>query len=114
MIAYDVTLFMCQSRSAIFPGILIFVLFRPRDMQEYIFMLSIALEWTVNSICDYQISNWWREMFKYNRVISLLNRQRQIYSRKYLGQPYCLQRRAFGVGISHSFRPVNCRFDRSQ
>jgi hypothetical protein len=41
--SYDVTLFMCQSRSTIFPGILIFVTFRPRDMQEYIFMFSIAL-----------------------------------------------------------------------
>jgi hypothetical protein len=30
--------------------ILIFVIFRPRDMQEYIFMFSIALEWIVNSI----------------------------------------------------------------
>jgi hypothetical protein len=26
-------------------------------MQEYIFILSIALEWTVNSICDHKISN---------------------------------------------------------
>jgi hypothetical protein len=41
---------MCQSRSTIFPGILIFVIFKPMDMQEYIFMFSIALEWTVNSI----------------------------------------------------------------
>jgi hypothetical protein len=48
---------MCQSRSTIFPGIVIFVIFRLRDMQEYIFMFSIALEWTVNSICDHQISN---------------------------------------------------------
>ena len=55
--SYDVTLFMCQSRSTIFPGIVIFVIFRLRDMQEYIFMFSIALEWTVNSICDHQISN---------------------------------------------------------
>jgi hypothetical protein len=47
----------CQSRSTIFPGILTFVIFRPRDMQEYIFMFSIALEWTVNLICDNQISN---------------------------------------------------------
>ena len=48
---------MCQSRSTIFPGILIFVIIRRRDMQEYIFffnmqeyifMFSIALEWTVN------------------------------------------------------------------
>jgi hypothetical protein len=39
----------------IFPGILIFVIFRPRDMKEYIFMFSIALEWIVNSICDHQI-----------------------------------------------------------
>ena len=39
--SYDVTLFMCQSRSTIFPGILIFVIFRPMDMQEYIFMFSI-------------------------------------------------------------------------
>jgi hypothetical protein len=43
--SYDVTLFMCQSRSTIFGGILICVIFRPRDMQEYIFMFSIALEW---------------------------------------------------------------------
>jgi hypothetical protein len=50
---YDVTLFMCQSRSTIFPGILVFVIFRPMDMQEYIFMFSIALEWIVNSICDH-------------------------------------------------------------
>ena len=55
--SYDVTLFMYQSRSTLFPGNLIFVIFRPRDMQEYIFMFSIALEWTVNSICDHQISN---------------------------------------------------------
>jgi hypothetical protein len=68
--SYDVTLFMCQSRSTIFPGILIFVIFRPRDMQEYIFMFSIALEWTVNSICDHQISNWRGEIFKYNTIIS--------------------------------------------
>ena len=47
-----------------------FLIFRPRDMQEYIFMFSIALEWTVNSICDNQISNWCREIFKYNTVIS--------------------------------------------
>jgi len=26
----------------------------------------------VNSICDHQISNWFREIFKYNTVISLL------------------------------------------
>jgi hypothetical protein len=37
---------MCQSRSTIFPGILFFVLFKPRDMQEYIFMLNIALNLT--------------------------------------------------------------------
>jgi hypothetical protein len=46
--SYDVTMFMCQSRSTIFPRIFIFVIFRPRDMQEYIFMFSIALEWIVN------------------------------------------------------------------
>jgi hypothetical protein len=68
--SYDVTLFMCQSRSTIFPGILFCVVFRPRDMQEYISMFIIALEWTVNSICDNQISNWCREIFKYNTVIS--------------------------------------------
>ena len=56
--SYDVTLFMCQSRSTIFPGILVFVIFRPRDIQEYIFMFSIALEWIVNSICDHQIPHW--------------------------------------------------------
>jgi hypothetical protein len=55
---------------AIFPGILIFVIFRPRDIQEYIFMFSIALEWIVNSICDHQISNWCSEIFKYNTDIS--------------------------------------------
>jgi hypothetical protein len=43
--SYDITLFMCQSRSTIFRGILICVIFRPKDMQEYIFMFSIALEW---------------------------------------------------------------------
>ena len=43
--SYDVMLSMCQSRSTIFRRILIFVIFRPRDMQEYIFMFSIALEW---------------------------------------------------------------------
>ena len=48
---------MCQSRLTIFAEILVFVLFKPRDMQEYIFMLSFALEWTVNSISDHQISN---------------------------------------------------------
>jgi trehalose-6-phosphate synthase len=48
----------------------IFFIYRPRDMQEYIFMFSIALVWTVNSICDHQISNWYREIFKYNTVIS--------------------------------------------
>jgi hypothetical protein len=45
------------------------ICFRPRDMQEYIFMFSIALEWTVNSICNHQISSWCREIFKYNTVI---------------------------------------------
>jgi len=44
--SYDVTLFMCQSRSTIFRGILISVIFRPRDMQEYIFMFRFALEWS--------------------------------------------------------------------
>jgi hypothetical protein len=43
--SYDVTLFMGQSRSIIFRGILICVIFRPRDIQEYIFMFSNALEW---------------------------------------------------------------------
>ena len=52
-----------------FPRILIFVIFRPRDMQEYICMFSIALEWTVNSICDHRISNWCREIFKYNTIV---------------------------------------------
>jgi hypothetical protein len=46
-----------KSRSTIFPGILFFVIFRPRDIQEYISMFSIALEWTVNSISDHQIAN---------------------------------------------------------
>ena len=31
---------LCASRSTIFPGIFIFLKFRPRDMQEYIFMFS--------------------------------------------------------------------------
>ena len=48
---------MCQSRSTLFPGILMLVVFRPWDMQEYIFMFSVALEWKVNSISDHQISN---------------------------------------------------------
>ena len=48
----------------------LFMIFRPRNMQEYIFMFSIVLEWTVHSICDHQISNWCREIFKYNTVIS--------------------------------------------
>jgi hypothetical protein len=48
---------MCQSRSTIFPGILTFVIFRPRDMQEYIFMFSIALEWT-NNMADPDISDY--------------------------------------------------------
>jgi hypothetical protein len=66
--SYDVTLFMCQSRTTVFSGI--FVIFRPSDMQEYICLFSIALEWTVNSIFDNQISNWCQEIFKYNTVIS--------------------------------------------
>jgi hypothetical protein len=45
--SYDVTLFMCQSRSTIFLRILICVMFRPRDIQEYICMFSIALDITV-------------------------------------------------------------------
>jgi hypothetical protein len=32
------------------------------------FIFSIALKWIVNSICDHQISNWCREIFKYNTV----------------------------------------------
>ena len=44
--SYDVMLFMCQSRSTIFRGI---VILSPRDMQEYIFMFSIASASTVNS-----------------------------------------------------------------
>jgi hypothetical protein len=59
-----------KSRSTIFPGILISVIVRPSDMQEYIFMFIIALEWIVNSICNHQISNWCREIFKYNTVVS--------------------------------------------
>jgi hypothetical protein len=47
-----------------------FMISRPKNMQEYIFMFSIVLEWTVHSICDHQISNWCREIFKYNTVIS--------------------------------------------
>jgi hypothetical protein len=40
--SYDVTLFMCQSLSTIFPRILIFVIFKPRDMQisSFICMFS--------------------------------------------------------------------------
>ena len=56
---------MCQSRSTIFRGILIFVIFRPRDMQEYTFMFSIALEWRLlivienftASIVDLMVAN---------------------------------------------------------
>jgi hypothetical protein len=56
---------MCQSRSTIFRGILIFVIFRPRDMQEYNFMFSIALEWRLlivfenftASIVDLMVAN---------------------------------------------------------
>jgi hypothetical protein len=40
--SYDVMLFMFQSRQQHF-GILICVIVRPRDMQEYILMFSIAL-----------------------------------------------------------------------
>jgi hypothetical protein len=40
-----------------------FKFLRPRDMQKYIFMFSIVLEWLVNLICD-------RQIFKYNTVIS--------------------------------------------
>jgi len=43
--SYDVTLFMCQSLPTIFHRILICVFLRPRDMQEYIFMFTISLEW---------------------------------------------------------------------
>ena len=68
--SHDVMLFIGQSRHTTFRGILIYVIFLPRDMQEYIFMFSIALEWIVNSICDHQISNWCHEIFKYNTVIS--------------------------------------------
>jgi hypothetical protein len=43
---YNNILYVENLKSAyIFRGILIFVIFRPRDMQEYIFMFSIALEW---------------------------------------------------------------------
>jgi hypothetical protein len=56
---------MCQSRSTIFRRILIFVIFRLRDMQEYIFMFSIALEWRslivfenfTESIVDLMVAN---------------------------------------------------------
>ena len=43
--SHDVMLFIGQSRHTTFRGILIYVIFLPRDMQEYIFMFSIALEW---------------------------------------------------------------------
>jgi hypothetical protein len=80
--------------STTFRGILNSVIFSPRDTQEYIFMLGIRMEITVfhgincrfngrkypfnssadsspiNSICDHQIYNWCREIFKYNTVIS--------------------------------------------
>jgi hypothetical protein len=48
----DVTLFMCQSRSTIFRGILICVIFRPRDMQGYIFMFSKTAFAIVKSTID--------------------------------------------------------------
>ena len=64
---------MCQSRTTIFPGILFFVIFRPRDMQEYICMFIIELKWTVNSMCDHLISNWCYEFFQM-QYIYLLNR----------------------------------------
>jgi hypothetical protein len=57
-------LFMCQSRSSSYPGILIFVIFRPRDMQEYIFMFSIAaiflrqMHLFVNNMADPDISDY--------------------------------------------------------
>jgi hypothetical protein len=71
--SYYVTLFMCQSSSTIFPGILIFVIFRPRNMQEYNFMFSIELEWTVNSICDHQIPNWCGRISRFEDCGSLSN-----------------------------------------
>jgi len=50
-----------------------------------------------------QTMEWW--------LASIIGRQRHIHSRKYLDQPFCLPTSSFGVGIYHSFRPVNCRFD---
>ena len=38
-----------------------------------------------------QAVDWW--------LASKIGRQRHIHSRKYLGQPFCLQTSAFGVGI---------------
>jgi hypothetical protein len=63
--SYDVTLFICKSRSTMFRGILIFVIFRPSDMQEYIFMFSIAFRmeityciWKFHGI-NCQTLEWW-------------------------------------------------------
>ena len=50
--SYDVTLFMCQRCSTIFRGILICVIFRPRDMQGYIFMFSKTAFAIVKSTID--------------------------------------------------------------
>jgi len=43
--SYDVHVVYEPKSSTIFHGILICVIFRPWDMQEYIFMFSIALKW---------------------------------------------------------------------
>jgi hypothetical protein len=61
--SYDNTLLMCQSRSTIFPGIS-----DPRICKNT--FLCSALHYNGQSSCDHQISNWCREMFKYNTVIS--------------------------------------------
>jgi hypothetical protein len=47
--SYDVT-FMCQSRSTIFPRILIFVIFRLGGYARIHFYVQYSLEWIVNSI----------------------------------------------------------------
>jgi len=40
-----------------------------------------------------QTVEWWL-------AATIIGRQRHIHSQKYLGQPYCLQTSAFGIGIS--------------
>ena len=54
--SYEVMLFMCKSHSTIFPGILIFVNIRPRDMQEYIFYVQYCI--IMDSQLDLQPPNF--------------------------------------------------------